>query len=110
MRLVLYNFLLTPELKINIIPFKVVPLGSHTQPETFPLPVAVLEDFMWKCTQPVCHDLMGVVDSFKITKFEVEFELREKGEVTRTQIRRIWGCETTKIHFSVKNSFTELTV
>jgi hypothetical protein len=26
-----------------MIPFKVVPLGSHTPPETFPLPVAVLK-------------------------------------------------------------------
>jgi hypothetical protein len=49
MRLVLQDVLLTTELKINIIPFKVVPLESHTQPKSlFPLPVAVLEEFMWK--------------------------------------------------------------
>jgi hypothetical protein len=45
------SFLLTTELKINVIPIKVVPLGSHTPPETlFPLPVAVLEELMWMST------------------------------------------------------------
>jgi hypothetical protein len=77
--------LLITQLKINIIPFKVVPLGSHTQPETlFPLPVAVLEVFMWKC-------LLDVVHSSKPLKtFVVKFEFREKEEVTRTPIRRVW--------------------
>jgi hypothetical protein len=40
-------FLVTTQLKINIIPLKVVPLGSNTPTETlFPTPVAVLEVFM----------------------------------------------------------------
>ena len=43
-----------------------------------PLPVAVLEVFMWKCPQLVCHDLSDVVHSSKMTTFEVEFEFREK--------------------------------
>jgi hypothetical protein len=35
--------LLTTELKINILPFNIVPMGSHTPPKTlFPLLVAVL--------------------------------------------------------------------
>jgi hypothetical protein len=39
---------------MNLIPSKVVPLRSHTPPETLlPLPVAVLEVFMWKC--PRCQ-------------------------------------------------------
>src|SRR5215510_9563888 len=81
------TFLLTTELKINIIPFKVVPLGIHTQPETlFPLPVAVLEEFMWKCPQLVCYDPLYVVHSSKMTTFEVEFEFREKEKISRTQI------------------------
>jgi len=80
--------LLTTELQINIIPFKVVPLGSHTPPEMLlPLPVAVLEVFMWKCPQLVRHDLADVVYSSKMTNFEVEFEFREKEEVTWTQVR-----------------------
>jgi len=79
MRLVLYFFSLTTELQINIIPFEVVPLGSHIPPQTlFPLPLAVLEVFMWKCPQLVCHDLLDVVHSSKMTTFEVEFEFREK--------------------------------
>ena len=93
-------FLLITELKINIIPFKIVPLGSHTPPETLlPLPVAVLEVFMWKCPQLVCHDLLDGVHSFKMTTFEVEFEFRGKEGVTRTQIRRILDCRTTGIPF-----------
>jgi hypothetical protein len=60
------------ELKINIIPFKVVLLGSHKLLlEMFPLPVAVLEVFMWKCPQLVCHDLLDVVHSSKMMTFEV---------------------------------------
>ena len=87
MRLVLYFLLFNIYLKINIIPFKVVPLGSHTPPETLlPLPVAVLEIFMSKCPQLFCHDLLDVVHSSKMTTFEVEFEFWEKEEVTRTQI------------------------
>jgi hypothetical protein len=82
------KFLLTAQLKINIIPFKVVPLGSHTPPEKlFPLLVAVLEVFMWKCP----HNLLDVVHSSKMTTFEVEFVFWEKEEITRAQIRRVWG-------------------
>jgi hypothetical protein len=85
-------FLLTTELQINIIPFKVVHLGSHTPLETLlQLPVAVLEVFMWKCPQLLCHDLSDVVHSSKMTTFEVEFEFLEKEEVTWTQIRQAWG-------------------
>jgi hypothetical protein len=103
-------FLLTTELKINIIPFKVVPLGSHTSPETlFPHPVAVLEVFMWKCPQLVCHDLLDVVHSSKMT-FEVEFEFREKEQVTWTLISEHGGFRTTRIPFLVKASFKEMAV
>jgi hypothetical protein len=75
---------------MNIILFRVVPLGIHTPPRTLlPLPVKVLEVFMWKCPQLVCHDLLDVVHSSKMTTFEVKFEFREKEEVTRTQIGRV---------------------
>jgi len=60
---------------MNIIPFKVVPLGSHTLPETL-LPLPLLEVFMWKCPQLVCHDPLDVVHSSKMTTFEVEFEYK----------------------------------
>ena len=33
---------------------------------------------------------MDVVYSSKMTTFEVKFEFREREEVTRTQIRRLW--------------------
>jgi hypothetical protein len=75
--------LLTTELQINIIPFKVVPSGSLTLLETLlPLLVAVLEFFTWKCPQLVCHDLLDVVHSSKMMTFEAEFEFWEKEEVT----------------------------
>ena len=77
---------------VHIIPFKVVALGSHTLLETLlPLPLAVLEVFLWKCPQLICHDHLDVVHHSKMTTFEVEFEFWEKEEVTRTQIRRVWG-------------------
>jgi hypothetical protein len=53
----------------------------------FPLPVTVLEVFMWKCHELVCHDLLDVVHSFKLTTFGVEFVFQENEEVTQTQIR-----------------------
>jgi len=86
------TFLLTTELQINIIPFKVVPLGSRTPPEKLlPLPLAALEVFMLKCPQLVCHYLLDVVHSSKMTTFEVQFGFREMEEVIRTQIRRLCG-------------------
>ena len=51
----------------------------------------MLEVFMWKCPQLFCRDRLDVVHSSKMTTFEVEFEFREKEEVTQTQIRRVWG-------------------
>ena len=88
------KFLLTAEIQISIIPFKVVPLGSHTPPEMLlPLLVAVLEVFMWKCPQLVCHDLLDVAHSSKMTTFEVESEFQEKEKVTETQIRQVWGLQ-----------------
>ena len=43
MRLIQYNSVLTFKLQIEFIPFKIVPLGGYTPPETlFPLFVATL--------------------------------------------------------------------
>ena len=86
------KFFVTTALQSTIITSKVVPLGSHTLLEMLlPLLVAMLEIFMWKCPQLVCHDLLHVVRSSKMTTFEMEFEFQEKEEVARTQIRRVWG-------------------
>jgi hypothetical protein len=64
------KFFIRTELQINIISFKVVPLGSHTPPETLlPLSVAVLAVFRRKCPQLVCHDLLDVVHSSKMKNF-----------------------------------------
>jgi len=43
MRLIQYNSVLTFNLQIEFVPFKIVPLGGYTPPETlFPLFVATL--------------------------------------------------------------------
>jgi len=45
MRLIQYNSVLTLKLQIEFVPFKIVPLGGYTPPETlFPLFVATLVD------------------------------------------------------------------
>jgi hypothetical protein len=111
MRLVLQIFLLTTELKINIIHLKVVPLGKHIPPEKFfPLPVAVFEVFMWKCPRLVCQDLLDIVHSFKLTTFEVEFEFQEKKKSHGLRLGEYGGFRTTGIPFLVKTSFTEMAV
>ena len=48
---------------------------------------------MWKCPQLVCHDLLDVAHSSKMTTFEVESEFQEKEKVTETQIRQVWGLQ-----------------
>ena len=42
MRLIQYNSVLTFKLQIEFVPFKIVPLGGYTPPETFPLFIATL--------------------------------------------------------------------
>ena len=42
MRLIQYNSVLTFKLQIEFVPFKIVPLGGYTPPETFPFFVATL--------------------------------------------------------------------
>ena len=45
---------------INVIPFKIVPLGSYTLMKTFPLLVAALEVFNRYDLQHVHYTLLGV--------------------------------------------------
>ena len=47
MRLIQYNSVLTFKLQIEFVPFKIVPLGGYTPPETFPLFVATLVVANW---------------------------------------------------------------
>ena len=48
MRLIQYNSVFSFELQIEFVPFRIVPLGGYTPPETlFPLFVAVLEVTNW---------------------------------------------------------------
>jgi hypothetical protein len=43
MRLIQYNSVFIFKLQVEFVPFKIVPLGGYTFPETFPLLVAALE-------------------------------------------------------------------
>jgi len=87
-------------------------LGSHAPLETLlPLPVAMLEVFKWKCPQLVCHDLLDVVHSSKMTTFEVEFEFWEKGRshTDSDQVSMV-AAEPLKYIFWAQNPFMEMAV
>jgi hypothetical protein len=43
MRLIQYNSIFILKLQIEFVPFKIVPLGGYTSPETFPIFLAALE-------------------------------------------------------------------
>jgi hypothetical protein len=105
------NFILTIELKINTIPFKIVPLGSRTPPETlFPLPLAVLELFMLKCSQLACHDLLDVVHSSKMTALMWTLSFGKRKRPHGLWSGEYEGFGTTRIPFLVKTSFMEMAV
>jgi len=54
MRLIQYNSVLTIKLQIEFVPFKIVPLGCYTPPETlFPLFVATLVVTNRNCFNPL---------------------------------------------------------
>jgi len=96
---------------MNIIPLKVVPLGSHTPPETLlPLPVAELEVFMWKCLQLVCHDLwmLSTVKKLRSLRRILSFGKRKKPHEHRSGEYGV--CGNTGLPFLVKNLFTEMAV
>ena len=57
------NFFINNWTTINIIPF---PWEAPPLQTLLPLPVAVLEVFMWKCPQLDCHNILDVVHSSKI--------------------------------------------
>jgi len=69
------NFIL---LEIKIIPYKIVPLGSYTATEAlFQLFVAVLEGFCWYTFQLVGYAHLDIIQSTKMTPFQVVFEPEE---------------------------------
>ena len=106
------KFLITTELQINIIPFKVVPLGSHTPPETLlPLPVAVLEVFMWKCSQLVCQRHFGCCPQFQNDDLWGGIWVSGKGRgQTDADQASTGAAEPQEYPFLVKNSLMERAV
>jgi len=66
------NFIL---FKIEVIPFKIVPLGSYTAMEAlFPFFLAVLEGFCWYSFQLVDYALLDIIRSAKMAPLQVTFE------------------------------------
>jgi hypothetical protein len=62
-------------LKIKVIPFKIVALGSYRATEAlFPLFVAVLEGFCWYNFQLFGYALLYIIQSTKMARFQVVFE------------------------------------
>jgi len=95
----------------NIIPFKYVHLGSHTPLKTLLLlPVAVLEVFMWKCSQLLCYNLSDVstAPKWQPLRWNLSFGRWKKSQGLRSG--EYGRCRTTGISFLVKNLFMEIAV
>ena len=93
MRLIQYNFVFIFKLQIESVPFKIVPLGGYTSPETLlPLFVAALEVANRNSFQLVGYSLLDVFHRPKMASFKVKlWFLEKKKKGARTQIRGVWG-------------------
>jgi len=63
---------------------------------------------MWKCPRLVCHDLLDVVHSSKMTTFEVEFEFREEECHTGTDEASMGTAEPLEYPFWYKKKIRSL--
>ena len=73
MRLIQYNSVLTFKLQIEFVPFKIVPLGGYTPPETlFPLFVAMLVVANWNRFKLVGYSFFDVFHRPKMASFKVK--------------------------------------
>ena len=92
MRLIQYNSVLTFKLQIELFPFKIVPLGGYTPPETlFPIFVATLVVANRNRFQLVGYSFFDVFHRPKMASFKVKLQFWEQKEVAWTQIRGVWG-------------------
>jgi len=111
MRLIQYNSVLTFKLQIEFVPFKIVPLGGYTPPETlFPIFVGTLVVANRNRFWLVGYSFFDVFHRPKMASFKVKLQFWEQKEVARTQIRGVWGYGTTGMPFLAKNSITEIAV
>jgi len=79
MRLIFYLPNLLSLSNINIIPFKIFPMGSYTPMETlFPLLVAALVVFNRYGLQHVRYTVLDALYSPEMTSFEDIFKFRKK--------------------------------
>ena len=73
MRLIQYNSVLTFKLQIEFVPFKIVPLGGYTPPETsFPLFVATLVVANRNRFKLVSYSFFDVFHRPKMASFKVK--------------------------------------
>ena len=74
MRLIQYSSVLTFKLQIEFVPFKIVPLGGYTPPETlFPLFVAKLVVANRNRFKLVGYSFFDVFHRPKMASFKVKF-------------------------------------
>ena len=72
-------------MKLQVISFKVRPLGSHTVITTFfPLIIAVLEVIFRKCAQFIGYNFLDVCHSPEMMTLQLGFQLREEVEIARS--------------------------
>ena len=92
---------------INVIPFKIVPLGSYAPIETlFPLLLAALEVFNWYGLQRVRYTLLDVLYSPEMTSFEDIFKFRKMEDLASVKkqtaliLSSIWSFELSLVEES----------
>ena len=72
MRLIQYNSVFIFKLQIVFVPFKIVPWGGYTSPETFPPFVAALEVANQNRFQLVSYSFFDVFHRLKMATFKVK--------------------------------------
>ena len=72
-------------LKLQVISFKVWPLGSYTViPTFFPLIIAVPEVIFRKCVKFIGYNFLYVFHRPEMMTLQLRFQLREKAEIARS--------------------------
>ena len=90
MKLIFFTYIIPIMLQLNIVPFKVLALGSHIVLKmVLPLLIALLELGYWNSLQLVSYSCLNVVQGPKVTSLVVNFQSQREKKVTRTQVGQI---------------------
>ena len=72
-------------MKLQVISFKVLPLGSYTvAPMFFPLIIAVLEVIFRKCVELNGYNFLYVFHRPEMMTLQLRYQFREEVEIART--------------------------